>query len=200
MTIELITALMTFAFVSSITLGPNNLMLMTSGINFGLTRSLPHMLGVGLGFTAMIFLIGLGLTRIFDAFPIIYQVLKVISIVYLSYLAWKIATATSTTQNQETKTGKPLTFMQAALFQWVNPKAWIMGVSAISTYAAAIDNQYAIVIISAIFFIMCIPSISAWTILGVQLQRFLNNPKKLKIFNVTAALLLIASLYPIIFS
>ena len=174
---------------------------MTSGINYGLTRTLPHMLGVGLGFTAMIFLIGLGLTQIFDAFPIIYKILKVISIIYLSYLAWKIATATPKTTDAGTEiTGKPLTFIQAALFQWVNPKAWVMGVSAISTYSAAIEGPHAILIITAVFFLACIPSISVWTILGMQLGRILNNPSKLRAFNIMAAVLLMASLYPVIFS
>ena len=198
MTYELITALIAFAFVSSITPGPNNLMLLASGINFGLARSLPHMFGVGFGFTAMIVLVGFGLAQIFDAFPISYTILKIFSIGYLSYLAWKIAT-TSSFQNKNHNKSTPMSFFQAALFQWVNPKAWMMSVTAISAYTIQNGDWYNILIVAAIFGAINLPSISAWTILGTQLKRFLNNPMKLKIFNITAALLLMASLYPTIF-
>lgn len=200
MTYELIIALMAFAFVTSITPGPNNLMLMASGINFGLTKSIPHITGVGIGFILMIILVGLGLAQIFDAFPISYNVLKIISIFYLSYLAWKIATTKTNIKKDISKNGKekPITFLQAALFQWVNPKAWIMTVTAISTYAPETQNLETIIIIAFIFGIIMLPSISIWTFLGIQMQKIINNSFRLKIFNIIAAGLLITSLLPML--
>ena len=119
MNIEILLALTLFALVSSITPGPNNLMLMASGANFGFRRSIPHMLGVSLGFTLMVLLVGVGLVQVFDLFPVSYQILKVVSVAYLLYLAWKIGTAAS--GNNDTKAGgTPFTFVQAALFQWVS--------------------------------------------------------------------------------
>jgi len=127
MTYDLIVALAAFAFVTSITPGPNNLMLMASGANFGFRRTIPHMLGVGLGFTVMIVLVGVGLAQIFEAYPEARTALKIISVIYLLYLAWKIANAAAPTSAEEA--GTPITFIQAALFQWVNPKAWSMAFS-----------------------------------------------------------------------
>jgi threonine/homoserine/homoserine lactone efflux protein len=199
MTLELITALIAFAFVSSITPGPNNLMLMASGINFGFTRTFPHMMGVALGFTLMIGLIGIGLKEVFDTYPITYSLLKIISILFLSYLAWKIATAAPLDKNSSKKNVKPLSFVQAAAFQWINPKAWIMAVSAIGTYTPSEQTIYSILIVAGIFGIVNLPSISAWVCMGTQLQRVLNNPLRLRIFNISAALLLVGSLYPVIF-
>jgi threonine/homoserine/homoserine lactone efflux protein len=205
MTAELLIALAGFAFVSSITPGPNNLMLMASGINFGMSRTIPHMLGVALGFAFMIFLVGIGLMQVFAAFPVLYSILKVVSVAYLSYLAWKIATAVPLKEDNQDAgdvhvTGKPMTFFQAALFQWVNPKAWVMGVTAISTYTTATDSVFAILLVVSIILVVSLPSIGTWTFLGTQMKALLNNPVKRKIFNITAALLLMASLYPIIFS
>jgi threonine/homoserine/homoserine lactone efflux protein len=121
MTYEIVLGLSVFALVSSITPGPNNLMLMASGANFGFRRTIPHMLGVALGFTLMVLLIGVGLVQVFDTFPVAYQGLKVISVVYLLYLAWKIGTATAPGEDTDSA-GTPFTFIQAALFQWVNPR------------------------------------------------------------------------------
>ncbi|MEM7615948.1 MAG: LysE family translocator, partial [Pseudomonadota bacterium] len=133
MTIELILALAGFAFVTSITPGPNNIMLMTSGANFGFRRTIPHMLGVGLGFCLMIVLVGFGLAAIFETYPVARMILKGLSVVYMLWLAWKIAHASAPTQ--QGGEGTPITFLQAALFQWVNPKAWAMALSAVTLYA-----------------------------------------------------------------
>ncbi len=118
-------ALAAFALVSSITPGPNNMMLMASGANFGLRRTVPHALGVGIGFTLMIVLVGVGLMGLFDLFPVLNIALKVVSVVYLLWLAWKIANAAAPDTDTGAR-GKPMTFVQAMLFQWVNPKAWSM--------------------------------------------------------------------------
>ncbi|RIA47562.1 LysE family translocator [Dichotomicrobium thermohalophilum] len=195
MSYEIVVALAAFAFVSSITPGPNNLMLMASGANFGLRRTVPHMLGVAIGFTVMIVLVGLGLMELFEAYPASYTVLKVFSVVYLLYLAWKITIATA--PNGEAGSGRPLTFIQAALFQWVNPKAWAMALTAISVYAPS-KSLVGVLLVAAVFGMINLPSISFWTMLGKQAQRVLTNPARRKIFNGVMALLLVGSLYPVL--
>ncbi len=199
MTFDLITALIAFAFVSSITPGPNNLMLMASGINYGFARSIPHMMGIGVGFIVMLILVGLGLGKIFTALPVTYEILKVISVGYLTYLAWKIATATPPEKTPSGQTSKPFSFIQAALFQWVNPKAWVMTITAISTYMPQASLLMNVMIVAIIFGLVMLPSISLWAFLGAQMQRFLNKPKILRAFNMIAAGLLMAPLYPVIF-
>ncbi|MEP5569413.1 MAG: LysE family translocator [Halioglobus sp.] len=199
MTFELLAGLALFSFVSSITPGPNNLMLMASGANFGFRRTLPHMLGVGLGFTAMVTLVGLGLVGLFDAYPLSYEVLKVVSVVYLVYLAWKIATSAApagTEASVETQ-GKPITFIQAVLFQWVNPKAWTMALTALTVYAPS-QNLTAVLIVAFVFGAINLPCVSSWTLLGQQLQRWLTSRRRLVVFNVSMAVLLVASLYPVL--
>ncbi|NNK78239.1 MAG: LysE family translocator [Litoreibacter sp.] len=195
MSYDLIIALCMFAFVSSITPGPNNLMVMASGANFGFRRSIPHMMGIGLGFGFMIVLVGLGLAQVFEAYPIAHTVLKVVSVIYLTWLAWKIANAAAP-ENRGTS-GTPMTFLQAAAFQWVNPKAWTMALTAITVYAA--DQSVAsILLVAGIFVVINIPSVSSWTVLGQQMRRFLTSPGRLRAFNFSMAALLMLSLYPVI--
>ena len=196
MTFELITALTIFAFVSTVTPGPNNLMLLASGANFGFQRTIPHMLGIGLGFSFMVILVGIGLVKVFESFPIIKDILKVISIVYLSYLAFKISTAAAPINDAETQSS-PLTFIQAAIFQWVNPKAWSMALTAISVYSPA-QSFETIALIALIYGLVNLPSVSLWTILGLKLRRWLTNYKRLRIFNFSMAGMLICSLYPVL--
>ena len=196
MSYELITALALFAFVSSITPGPNNLMLMASGANFGFRRTVPHMLGVGLGFVFMVVLVGAGLAQVFSAYPASNLILKVVSVTYLLYLAGKIATAAPIKKGEAT--GTPMTFLQAALFQWVNPKAWTMAVTAVTVYMPG--NTFAsIVLVAAIFGAINLPSVGSWTLLGQQMARVLTNPRRMVLFNWTMAGLMIGSLYPVLF-
>lgn len=185
-------ALSAFALVSSITPGPNNLMLMSSGANFGLRRTVPHALGVGIGFTLMIVLVGVGLMGLFDLFPVLNLVLKVVSVVYLLWLAWKIANAAAPGDGA-TPRGKPMSFIQAMLFQWVNPKAWSMALSAIALYAPD-RNLAAVLLVALIFGIINLPSTSAWAVMGVSLRGWLSSPARLRAFNWTMAALLVGSL------
>ncbi|MFT7685251.1 MAG: threonine/homoserine/homoserine lactone efflux protein [Candidatus Azotimanducaceae bacterium] len=199
MSLEILTALSIYAFVSSITPGPNNLMLMASGANYGFRRTIPHMLGVGIGFMVMLMLIGLGLKQLFDTFPLSHQILKVVSITYLVYLAYKIAV--SSAPSQEKKPGdngsNPLTFFQAALFQWVNPKAWTMALTAVTVYSPT-ANIDSILLIAIIFGLINLPSVSVWTLAGQGLSRFLTNEIRLRTFNISMALLLLLSMYPVL--
>ncbi len=185
-------ALSAFALVSSITPGPNNMMLMASGANFGLRRTVPHALGVGIGFTLMIVLVGVGLMGLFDLFPILNTVLKVVSVAYLLWLAWKIANAAAPTTDGDAR-GKPMTLVQAMLFQWVNPKAWTMALSAIALYAPD-RNIAAVLLVAVVFGIINLPSTSIWAVMGQVLRGWLSSPARLRAFNWTMAALLVGSL------
>jgi threonine/homoserine/homoserine lactone efflux protein len=196
---SLLLGLVAFAFVSSATPGPNNLMLMASGTNFGFARTIPHMFGVALGFVLMVILVGLGLAKLFAAWPILHVILKIGSVAYLVYLAWKIATASAPKGDSAASNGKPMTFVQAGLFQWVNPKAWTMALGAVSVYVPTSSPVLGLLLVAGVFGAINLPVVSAWAAMGVQLRRFLQDPVRLRIFNVTAALLLLASLYPVIF-
>ena len=196
MTYELILPLMMFALVSSITPGPNNLMLLASGANFGFRRSLPHMLGISLGFALMALLVGLGLAQMFELYPVLKLVLKVLAVTYMLYLAWKIANAAAPKAADEA--GKPFTFLQAAAFQWVNPKAWAMALTAMTVYAP--NQELAVIaVVAGVFAAVNLPSVTFWAVLGQQAQRILTNQRRLRVFNVTMAVLLVASLYSVLF-
>lgn len=196
MTLEILFALAVFAFVSSITPGPNNLMLMASGANYGFSRTIPHMLGIGLGFVFMVVMVGLGLVQVFDAYPISYEILKLVSVLYLLDLAIKIARA-GTPAEGSAATGKPFTFRQAALFQWVNPKAWAMALTATTVYAPG-QSVESIAIVAVVFGLINLPSVSVWTVMGQQLRILLTSSRRLKMFNYAMAALLVASLYPVL--
>lgn len=195
MSYDVFLALSAFALVSSITPGPNNLMLMASGANFGFRRTVPHMLGIGIGFGVMIVLVGLGLVRIFDAFPVTHLILTVVGIVYLLWLAWKIAHASA--PDTARAGARPFTFVQAALFQWVNPKAWQMALTAITLYAPD-RSAAAILWVGLVFAAINLPSVSTWTVLGQQMRRVLSSPARLRAFNWGMAALLVASLVPVL--
>ena len=193
---ELLAALALFCVVTLFTPGPNNLMLMTSGLNFGFRRGVPHMLGVALGFTLMVLIVGLGLGVIFERWPLIYAVLKYAGAAYLLYLAWQIAVSLPPVPGSESA-GRPIGFLQAAAFQWVNPKAWVMAVGAVSTYAAVAAFPVNVIIIAALYCGLGLASSGAWLGFGAALQPILTNRRAVRTFNIVMALLLVASLYPI---
>jgi threonine/homoserine/homoserine lactone efflux protein len=186
----LILPLLSLAFVSSITPGPNNLMLMASGANFGFRRTVPHMLGVALGFTFMVWLMGQGAAQVFARWPVLRTVLEGVSVLYMLWLAWKIAHASAP---GEGIVGRPMTFLQAAAFQWVNPKAWAMALGAVTIYAALGPLA-----IAAIFGAVNLPSVSVWVLMGQGVRHWLAAPTRLRAFNWTMAALLVASLYPVL--
>lgn len=195
MTYEILLALLGYAFVTSITPGPNNMMLMASGANFGMRRSVPHMLGISIGHSVMVFLVGVGLAGLIHTVPAFSVGLKVASVVYMLWLAWKISQASAPVDGKVQ--GKPFTFLQAAAFQWVNPKAWGMAVTATSVYAPdATIRSY--LMVAAVFAATNLPSISVWTYAGQGLRRFLTNAARLQIFNWTMAVMLVLSLIPVL--
>ncbi|GGI74813.1 LysE family translocator [Shewanella gelidii] len=190
---ELIFAIALFAFSSGITPGPNNIMLMTSGVNFGIQRSIPHLLGITLGFPCMVLAIGLGLSGIFQLYPILHVIIKYIGIAYLLYLAWLIANSSSKMEGKSK--ASPLSFIQAAAFQWVNPKGWIMAVGAVATFTN-LDSPLTpqVITIALVFLSVAFPCAMVWLGFGVALKRLLKNEKQQRFFNITMALLLVASI------
>lgn len=184
-------ALLAFGVVSSFTPGPNNLMLMASGANFGVRRTMPHMWGVVIGFSVMIVIVGLGLFGLFHAWPASFTVLKVVSVAYTLYLAWKIARANA--PHAGDADGRPMTFLQGAAFQWVNPKAWTMGLSAITLYAP--DARLpSILIIAAVFAVMSLGATATWMLMGLSIRHWLSSRRRLLAYNYTMAALLVGSI------
>lgn len=194
---ELFLALVAFCAVMLITPGPNNVMLMTSGLNYGFQRSQPHLWGVTLGFAVMVLAVGLGLGAVFAAYPVVYTILKYAGAAYLFYLAWMIAIS-GPVEGEDAVSGRPLTFVQAAAFQWVNPKGWVMTVGAVSAYAGIAMFPYNILVIAALFGVLGVFSSSIWTALGQSLRRLLTDARAVRAFNAVMALALVASLWPVL--
>lgn len=194
MEFEQLSALVLFAFVSTFTPGPNNLMLMTSGANVGYVRTLPHMSGVAFGFAFMVLIVGLGLSSVFTAYPLTHTVLKYISLAYLAYLAAKIALSG---RAEDVDDFKPMSFFGAATFQWVNPKGWSMALSSVTLYSNG-GGWFELGIISITFLLVNYPSGTFWILAGRELQRFLTSPLRIRSFNVSMAVLLIASTLPML--
>lgn len=193
MTDQILLALAGFAFVTSVTPGPNNMMLLASGANFGVRRTVPHMLGISLGFGVMVMILGLGVDRLIAASPALAQAMKWLSLGYMAWLAWKIANAGQPRSAGAGK-GRPLTFLQAAAFQWVNPKAWAMGLGALSAYAAGAGGA---VVVALVFALVNLPAVSIWAVLGQQMRSLLSTPARLRLFNVSMAVLLVATMLPV---
>ncbi|GAA5645980.1 MULTISPECIES: LysE family translocator [Vibrio] len=187
-------ALALFAFVATFTPGPNNIMLMTSGANIGLLRTIPHMIGIIIGFAVMLLTVGLGLSQVFNTFPLLHDILKVASLAYLLYLAAMIAVSKPKSATQDYR---PMTLLSAAAFQWVNPKAWSMALSAISLFYTNASVS-GLLFISVVFAVVTAPSVLIWTLAGTQLQKWLTSPKRTRVFNVTMALMLVGSTIPMI--
>jgi threonine/homoserine/homoserine lactone efflux protein len=198
MSFETFTAALIFATVMGFTPGPNNVMLASSGARFGVGRSLPHLFGVTVGFPVMLLLVGLGLASILLASPLLQLVMKIVSCAYLLWLAFQIGRSSSAMG--DTGGTRPLTFLQAALFQWINPKAWMMAVGAISAYTAGTGSRLygQVTIIALITLGVTLASTWTWTAFGAGIRRWLRSPKSLRHFNLAMALLLAASTVPIL--
>lgn len=190
-------AVVLFAISSSVTPGPNNIMVMTSGVNFGVKKSLPLLSGVCVGFTIMLLLVGLGFSTLFDLFPQLHFIIKCVGTLYLLYLAFLIArSAGSVTSNQQSK---PFSFMKGLLFQWVNAKAWVVATGAIAAFTAVGESFYSQnIMIAATFFVVSFPCVGVWLSFGAILKNVLNNPKSRQWFNFSMAGLLVLSVVPVI--
>lgn len=194
---EAFLALLVFAFVTSVTPGPNNFMLLASGVNFGFWRTVPHMFGIAAGFATLLFGVGLGLGAVLNAYPALDLALKIAGGAYLLHLAWKTAMSRSMAAKGEAK-AVPMTFLQAAAFQWVNPKAWIMAVTAIAIYTNPQAPFLSMLLITVAFAVVNLPSVSVWAGFGTALRGFLADPARLKWFNIAMGVLLAATLWPML--
>ena len=194
--LDVFLALIGFSIVTSITPGPNNLMLLASGVNFGFRRTIPHMLGIGIGFGVMVAIVGFGLGQVFERIPVLYTALKYIGALYMLWLAWNIARSGPVGEGENK--GVPLTFLQAAAFQWVNPKAWVMAVTAIATYTQPEHYTVSVLMIGFVFGVLNLPCVGIWAAFGTALRSVLRNPEIVKWFNRAMAMMLIASLWPIL--
>lgn len=198
MTFETALALIGFAFVMSISPGPGNFLLLISGANFGFLRSIPLIMGISTGFLSMVLGIGLGLGQIFEQFPAINNALRIICGAYIFWLALKIAKNRSLGNTDVTKISKPVSFIEAALLQFLNPKAWSVALIVTVTYSGPENDFFSLVLLIALFAIINIPSISIWAISGAVLQRTLAKGNRIAIFNISMAILLIGCMIPMI--
>jgi len=188
-----------FASIAAFTPGPNNLMLAASGANFGLRRTLPHITGVTIGFISLVILACFGLASLFAALPGVMEIARWFSLLFLLYLAYKIATA-APPEGVEIQT-TPINFIQAVLFQTINPKAFVVIISSVTTYASQAESLYiATIFITLIFAFVTIAATLLWAYAGSQLGKLLKNRQHLRIFNFTMAGLLVASLAPASFN
>jgi threonine/homoserine/homoserine lactone efflux protein len=195
MSLQTLIAVLIFSTVMAFTPGPNNAMLASSGARFGLARTLPHAAGVTLGFPVMIFLVGLGLASILLASPLLQLAMKGVSCAYLLWMAFQIARSDSAKENNGRD--KPLSFLQAAAFQWINPKAWLMAVG-VSAYTTGSGRLYLeVAIIAAVSLVVSIFSTLTWAAFGAGIRRWLRSATALRCFNIAMALSLVASMVPI---
>ena len=197
MPIETFLSLILFALVAAVTPGPNNLMLLASGVNFGFRRTIPHMSGIAAGFVVLMLAVGGGIGAVMTLYPALNTALKIAGAAYLLYLAWMIA-STRSLEDKGDRGSEPMSFMQAVAFQWVNPKAWVMALTAFALYSDPQKPVMSGFLVIASFLVVTIPSVSVWTAFGTALRGILYDPVRLRWFNVVMGLLLVASLVPML--
>ncbi len=187
---------MLFCFAGSLTPGPNNIMLLASGVNFGFARTIPHMAGVVAGFALLLLMVGLGIGQSVMAFPAALLGLKIAGAVYLVWLAFKVATSSGGAKGEGR--GTPMTFLQAVAFQWVNVKGVLMGISAVAAFTRPAAFGATLTMLISVSFVANVTSVLVWTLFGTSLRGFLSDPRRARVFNVGMAILLLASLYPML--
>jgi threonine/homoserine/homoserine lactone efflux protein len=192
----LLIAFVLFAAVMFFTPGPNNIMLLSSGLTYGFSRTIPHIAGIAIGFAFMVGAVGLGLGTVFIAYPVLQTILKYAGTAYLVYLAAVIAMSGPVASGQHNQRG-PMTFWGAAMFQWVNVKGWVMVIGTITAYAAIASFPWNILIQVVISLLMGTVSCVAWALFGSALRPWLTSPRAVRAFNIVMAALLLASLYPV---
>lgn len=189
---EPLVPLAVFAFVSSITPGPNNIMLTSSGLIFGFVRSIPHMLGITFGFGVMLALCAVGIGSLIVAMPALHVVLKIVGSAYLLYLAWKLRSMGFS--QEERHDARPMSFAGAAVFQFVNPKAWVMAVTGVSAFLPVVQPAwFAIALFCLVFCAINLPCVGVWAGAGAALRRYLSQPKWQRLFCAVMVVLTIYS-------
>lgn len=194
---ETLLALFAFALASAATPGPNNMMLLASGVNFGFMRTLPHMVGIGIGFIAMIVIVGVGLGTLMTSSPVLHTVFQVGCTGYLLLMAWRLATSGSL-GGGGTAAARPMTALQAALFQWINPKAWALALTTAAVYVDPARVGPSVATVAMVFAVIHFPTAGLWTGFGTSLRGVLADPVRLRAFNIVMALLLAGSVVPIV--
>lgn len=195
---EISASFLLFVFSAAFTPGPNNIMIMASGVNHGVMASVPHLLGIAVGVPTMFLAVGFGLSYTFEQISWLHALIQILGIFYLLYLAWLIANSSKPSFSSD-ESSQPFTFLQAALFQWVNPKAWMLGTGAIATFTTVGgDLNSQILIMAAVFFVMTLPSVFVWLVFGSWLKKILTKSSHLVIFNRTMAGLLVLSVLPVL--
>lgn len=194
---ENLTALIGFAFIMSVSPGPGNFLLLASGANFGITRTIPLILGISSGFLSMVFVVGLGLGEILERFPVVQDALRFICFGYILWLAYKISQIRSLEGN-DPATAKPIGFVQAAMLQLLNPKAWTVALIVTVTYTVPSAGIRGLLAMIAVFALVNIPSISSWAMFGVAMRSFINQGNRTRIFNIIMAGLLVGSMAPML--
>lgn len=193
MTADQLLAFCAFAAITSITPGPNNIMMLASGVNHGFVRSMPHLAGISSGFSFMVLAMGLGMHAVFVAVPVLQSVLKYLGAAYLLWLAWRLATSAPMSSTQTT-VAKPITFWGAAAFQWVNPKAWVMALGAVTAYLPHSFQLFDAALLAGVFGAVNLPCVAVWAAFGTAMRQVLQNPKSVRVFNLVTASLLVLSL------
>jgi threonine/homoserine/homoserine lactone efflux protein len=193
---SLLIAFVIFATVMFFTPGPNNIMLLSSALTYGFRRTVPHLVGIVIGFAFMVGAVGVGLGTVFITYPILQTILKYAGAAYLVYLAAVIAMSGPVTPGQDNARG-PMTFWGAAVFQWVNAKGWVMVIGTITAYAGIASFPWNIVMQVLISLLIGALSCVAWALFGTALRPWLTSPRAVRAFNIVMAILLLASLYPV---
>lgn len=201
MPLDAILALIGFAFVMSVSPGPSNILLLASGANFGLARTVPLILGISFGFLTMVLGVGLGVARVLEAYPVSSVALRIACTVYILWLAVKMFSHRgSGLSRSDNKIDKPFTFLQAAGLQLVNPKAWTVALIVTVTYLPPEASLSSLALLLTLFAAVNIPAISIWAISGHALRDFLGEENRMNIFNKVMAILLVAAMLPAILS
>lgn len=198
MQIEMLPALVALAVATLFTPGPNNAMLAASGANYGFSRTLPHLLGVSIGFPVMLLCVGLLLGGLFQTSAIFRETLRWGGALILFWIAWKVATSAGT--GSKAGGGRPFNFVQAAGFQWINPKAWAMAIAATSQFISEAAPFATAAVTAGTFLALGLVSSSTWTLAGQALTRWLTTPARLRAFNLTMAALIVASTVQMLFA
>ncbi len=198
MTFENFTSLVGFAFVMSISPGPGNFLLLASGANFGVARTLPLIFGICFGFLSMVLAIGLGFGQVFRAYPSIYMGLQILCITYVCWMAWKIAHIRSLGNAMAAHTSKPIGFVQAAVLQLVNPKAWAVALVVTVSFTDQGNYLASLATMITVFALVNLPSISIWALFGRTLQTWLDTQRRARLFNIAMALLLVSTMIPVL--
>lgn len=186
--LQLLMSLFVFASAAGFTPGPNNILLTASGANFGFRRTIPHMTGIAVGFVLLQLLVAFGLGVLFTTYPILQEILKYCGSAYLFYFAWRVATSGRGGRGGEA--ARPFTFLQASGFQFMNPKAWMISVSALAAFTLAGDRYaYSALVVVVVFLFVTVFATSAWTAFGTAIGKLLKTERAFRIFNIFMGLL-----------